>query len=119
MSTVVNGGVVREFPDNFAGSTPGSRKNTIKRTNSFTGSNGDNDTHSIASGAAKTITLNGEPDVGVAFSVRFTTAWAITCVSLSKNGAAPVSNGLVAANSLITFLHEGEGTWLATGKGLT
>lgn len=86
---------------------------------SFTAVDADNNTHKTASGAAQVLTLNSTPLVGTSFTVRFTTAWAITCTSLSKNGAAPASGGTIAANSLITFLHEGSGTWVATGSGLT
>lgn len=78
----------------------------------------DNNTHLVASGAGQALTL-GNITTGTSFTVRFTTAWTITCGSLSKNGAAPVANGSIAANSLITFFHEGAGTWIASGNGLT
>jgi hypothetical protein len=88
---------------------------------SFTAADSDNNSHKIASGSSPTLTL-GSITAGTAFTVRFTTAWALTIAGgLSKNGAAPtgVTTGSVAANSLITFLHEGSGVWIASGGGLT
>jgi hypothetical protein len=86
---------------------------------SFTAATADNNTHKVASGSSRVLTLNSTPATGTAFTIRFTTAWTITCTSLSKNGAATASGGSVAANSLITFLHEGSGVWAASGGGLT
>jgi hypothetical protein len=88
---------------------------------SFTAADTDNNTHKVASGAAQTLTL-GNITAGTAFTIRFTTAWSLAVAGgLSKNGAAPagVTTGAVAANSLITFLHEGAGVWAATGGGLS
>ena len=88
---------------------------------SFSAADADNNTHKVASGAAQTLTL-GSITAGVAFTLRFTTAWSLSCAGgLSKNGASPtsVTSGSVAANSAITFVHEGAGVWLATGSGLT
>lgn len=88
---------------------------------SFSAADTDDNTHKVASGASQTLTL-GSITAGVAFTIRFTTAWSLSCAGgLSKNGASPtaVTTGSVAANSLITFLHEGSGVWVATGSGLT
>ena len=88
---------------------------------SFTAADTDNNTHKVASGATQTLTL-GTITAGTSFTLRFTTAWALAIAGgLSKNGAAPaaVTTGSIAANSIITFLHEGAGVWLASGAGLT
>ncbi len=88
---------------------------------SFTAADADNNTHKVASGAAQTLTL-GSITAGTAFTIRFTTAWSLAVAGgLSKNGAAPggVTTGTIAANSLITFLHEGSGVWDASGAGLS
>lgn len=88
---------------------------------SFTAADADNNSHKVASGASQTLTL-GDISAGTSFTVRFTTAWSLSCAGgMSKNGAAPagVTTGSVAANSVLTFLHEGSGVWLVTGAGLT
>lgn len=88
---------------------------------SFSAADADNNTHKTASGASQTITL-GTLTAGTAFTIRFTTAWSVSCAGgLSKNGAAPtgITTGSIAANSLITFIHEGSGVWTAAGTGLT
>ena len=88
---------------------------------SFSAADADSNTHKVASGATQTLTL-GTITAGVGFTVRFTTAWSLTIAGgLSKNGVAPagITTGSVAANSLITFFHEGSGVWIATGSGLT
>ena len=88
---------------------------------SFSAADADNNTHKVASGAAQTLTL-GSLTAGTAFTIRFTTAWSLSVAGgLSKNGAAPaaVTTGSIAANSFITFLHEGAGVWAASGSGLT
>ena len=88
---------------------------------SFTAADTDNNTHKVASGATQTLTL-GSITAGTSFTTRFTTAWALAVAGgLSKNGAAPggVTTGSIAANSLVTFLHEGAGVWIASGSGLT
>lgn len=88
---------------------------------SFSAADTDDNTHKTASGAAQTLTL-GSITAGVSFTLRFATAWSLAIAGgLSKNGASPtaVTTGSVAANSLITFLHEGAGVWVASGSGLT
>jgi hypothetical protein len=92
----------------------------LTKNASYTAANAENEAHIVYSGAGTPVlTLNSTPSAGTSFTGRFTTAWSITCTSLSKNGAAPGANGSIAANSLITFLHEGSGTWVASGNGLT
>ena len=89
---------------------------------SFSSLDAHNNTHRVASGTSQTLTLNSTPAAGVSFSVRFTTAWSISCAGgLSKNGADPsaVTSGSVAAHSLVSFFHEGAGVWIATGNGVT
>lgn len=84
-------------------------------------SDSDNNTHLVASGAGQTLTL-GSLSAGTSFTGRFTTAWSLAVPGgLSKNGAAPagVTTGSIAANKLITFLHEGAGVWVVSGDGLT
>lgn len=88
---------------------------------SFSAADTDDNMHKVAAGAAQTLTL-GSLTTGVSFTLRFTTAWLVACAGgLSKNGASPtaVTTGSIAANSIITFLHEGAGVWLASGSGLT
>jgi hypothetical protein len=88
---------------------------------SFSAADADNNTHKVASGATQTLTL-GSITAGTAFTIRFTTAWSLAVSGgLSKNGAAPaaVTTGTIAANSFITFLHEGAGVWAASGSGLS
>lgn len=88
---------------------------------SFTAADTDNNTHKVASGAGQTLTL-GSITAGTSFTIRFTTAWALTCAGgLSKGGAAPggVTTGAVAANSMIVFFTEGGGEWDASGAGLS
>lgn len=119
--TISTGGVVN-IPGSLtvAGSAVGlARPGIDSRSTSFTAADSDNNTHKPMSGASRVLTLNSTPAAGTSFTCRFTTAWTITCSSLSKNGATPVANGSVAAGSLITFLHEGGGTWVASGNGLT
>ncbi len=87
----------------------------------FTAADADNNTHKVASGSGQTLTL-GSISAGTSFTVRFKTGWSLAVTGgLSKNGASPtgVTTGSVAANSLITFLHEGSGVWVASGAGLT
>jgi hypothetical protein len=94
---------------------------TAAGSTSFSAVDADSNTHQVLSGATQTLTL-GNITAGVGFTKRFTTAWALSCAGgLSKNGAAPgaVTTGNVAANSLITFFHEGAGVWIASGTGLT
>ena len=88
---------------------------------SYAATDADNNTHATVSGVAQTLTL-GSLTAGTAFTIRFTTAWSLSVAGgLSKNGAAPaaVTTGSIAANSFITFLHEGAGVWAASGSGLT
>lgn len=86
---------------------------------SFTAATADNKTHKVASGAGQTLTLNNTAATGTSFTIRFTTAWSVTCASLSKNGATPAANGSIAAGNVVTFLHEGAGTWVISGGGIT
>lgn len=81
----------------------------------------DNNTHMVATGASQTLTL-GNITAFTSFTVRFTTAWSISCAGgVSKNGAAPggVTTASIAANSLVTFLHEGAGVWAISGNNIT
>lgn len=87
----------------------------LSKSASYTAADAENNAHIVMSGASRTLTLNSTPTAGCSFTCRFTTAWTISCTSLSKNGATPVSGGSVAAGKLVTFLHEGSGTWLAMG----
>ncbi len=114
-----NGSAARTVDYSTVGASPARPTIAANRSASFTAADTDNNTHSTASGSSLAITLNSTPAAGTSFTIRFTTAWTITCTSLSKNGNATAANGSIAANSLITFLHEGSGTWLATGTGLT
>lgn len=116
--TTFDGSAARTISYNTVGAAPASPAINTPSA-SFTAADSDNNTHKVFSGASQTLTLNSTPAAGVSFTGRFTTAWAITCTSLSKNGAAPVSGGNIAANSLVTFLHEGSGTWSISGNGIT
>lgn len=87
----------------------------LSQSTSFTAGSSHNNAHIVLSGASRTMTLNNTAPTGTSFTTRFTTAWTITCTSLSKNGATPASGGSVAAGKSVTFLHEGGGTWIAWG----
>lgn len=102
------------------GASP-ARPTITTQSTSFSAADSDNNTHKVASGTSPTLTL-GTITAGTAFTARFTTAWSITCSGgLSKNGASPsgVTTGSIAANSLLTFIHEGSGVWSAIGSGLS
>lgn len=115
-----NGSAARTVDYSTVGASP-ARPTIATVSASFSAADADNNSHKVASGASQTLTL-GSITAGTSLTVRFTTAWSLSCAGgLSKNGAAPggVTTGSVAANSLITFLHEGSGVWVATGSGLT
>jgi hypothetical protein len=116
-----NGSAARTIDYSSVGAAPARPAIQSGANTSFSAADADNNTHKVLGGAGQTLTL-GSITAGTSFTVRATTAWTIACAGgLSKNGAAPggVTAGNIAANSLITFLHEGSGVWVASGSGLT
>jgi hypothetical protein len=116
-----NGSAARVVDYSTVGASPARPTFPGNVSASFSATDADNNTDKIFSGAAQTLTL-GNLTAGTAFTGRFTTAWSLAVAGgLSKNGAAPaaVTTGSIAANSVITFFHEGAGVWRALGSGLT